>query len=212
MRSRAVRVIGLIGFGLGPAILFTGCGAEETGARTTLNSIQPSSYVVRPPVTTTTTVPEGDQGPDVDDEGRSSQPQEYTVQGGDAVSLIANRFGISMDKLAAFNEWPNGINQAIFPGDVIGIPPGALVPNQGVPETGSDTATETATPGAAPSTTLPGADGECVPGVHVIAANEFPNRVAEQYDITLEQLQNANVGNPAMTQFIVGQELRIPCD
>ena len=217
MRSRAVRALGLIGFGLGPAILFAGCGAEETGARTTLNSIQPSSYVVRPPVTTTTTL-SPDEGPQTDEEGRSTQPQEYTVQAGDAVSVIAGRFGITMEELANFNEWPNGINQAIFPGDVIGIPPGALIPGStdAAPSAPADDtstpADDATTPGAVPETTLAGADGACVPGTHVIVAGDIPNRVATQYDITLEQLQAANAGNPAMTQFIVGQELRIPCD
>jgi LysM repeat protein len=211
MRSRAVRALGLIGFGLGPAILFAGCGAEETGARTTLNSIQPSSYVVRPPVTTTTTLAP-DAGPQTDEEGRSTQPQEYTVQAGDAVSVIASRFGITMDELANFNEWPNGINQAIFPGDVIGIPPGALIPGAATDAAPSAPADDATTPGAVPETTLAGADGECVPGTHVIVEGDLPGRVANQYDITLEQLQNANAGNPAMTQFIPGQELRIPCD
>jgi LysM repeat protein len=210
MRRTAFRALGLIGFGLGPAILFAGCGAEETGARTTLNSIQPSSYVVRPPVTTTTTIAEAD-GPAVDEDGRSAAPQEYTVQAGDAVSSIASRFGIPMQELANFNEWPNGINQAIFPGDVIGIPPGARVLG-GSPaaDTGGDTATD-ATPGTVETTPLPGSDGECVEGTHTIVAGDIPFRVADQYDITLEELQAANAGNPAMTQFIVGQELRIPC-
>jgi LysM repeat protein len=215
MRRTAFRALGLIGFGLGPAILLAGCGAEETGARTTLNSIQPSSYVVRPPVTTTTIPPEA-EGPAVDDEGRSAVPQEYTVQAGDAVSIIASRFGITMQELANFNEWPNGINQAIFPGDVIGIPPGANVLG-GPPaaDTGGDApaddASPDATPGTVETTPLPGSDGECVEGTHTIVSGDFPNRVAEQYDITLEELQAANAGNPAMTQFIVGQELRIPC-
>ncbi|QRN79458.1 MAG: hypothetical protein JK586_14440, partial [Nocardiopsis sp. BM-2018] len=79
MRSTAFRVLGLIGFGLGPTILFTGCGEQETGARTTLNSIQPSSYVVRPPVTTTTTLPDDDG---IGDDGRTERPQEYAIQPG----------------------------------------------------------------------------------------------------------------------------------
>lgn len=210
MRSRAVRALGLIGFGLGPAILFAGCGAEETGARTTLNSIQPSSYVVRPPVTTTTTIPV-DEGPQTDEAGRSTQPQEYTVQAGDAVSAIASRFGITMEELANFNEWPNGINQSIFPGDVIGIPPGALIPGADAPAS-PDAGDDDASPGVVDDTALPGADGECVPGTHTIVEGDLPGRVANQYDITLEQLQAANAGNPALTQFIPGQELRIPCD
>lgn len=212
MRATAFRVLGLIGFGLGPTILFTGCGEQETGARTTLNSIQPSSYVVRPPVTTTTTIP-GDDG--IDDDGRTDRPQEYTIQPGDFPLRIANLFGVTLEELSNFNGWtPPNYSEFPLPGVTIGIPPGGLVPGAvppadgGTAGGGGDTGGET----AAPVTTLPGAEGECVPGEHVIVAGDIPIRVANQYDITLEQLQAANVGNPAMTQFIPGQTLRIPCD
>jgi LysM repeat protein len=216
MRRTAFRALGLIGFGLGPAILLAGCGAEETGARTTLNSIQPSSYVVRPPVTTTTT-PSVDEGPQTDDEGRSVQPQEYTVQAGDFPVRIANLYGISLDELANFNGW-TAPNYSEFPniGGTVRIPPGANVIG-GAPaaDTGGDApagdASPDATPGTVETTPLPGSDGECVEGTHTIVSGDFPVRVADQYDITLEELQAANAGNPAMTQFIVGQELRIPC-
>ncbi len=215
MRSRAFRSLGLIGFGLGPAILFAGCGEQETGARTTLNSIQPSSYVVRPPVTT---VPEDEADTDdgVGEDGRSDLPQEYTVQPGDFPLRIANLYDISLEELANFNGWTPP-NYSEFPniGGTVNIPPGALVPGAATqPEAGDtgdtdDTPTE---PGAVPATTLPGGDGECVPGDHVIVEGDFPVRVAEQYDITLEQLAAANQGNPAYQSFIVGQTIRIPCD
>lgn len=211
MRSTAFRVLGLIGFGLGPTILFAGCGEQETGARTTLNSIQPSSYVVRPPVTTTTTIAESTG---VGEDGRTDLPQEYTIQPGDFPLRIANLFGVSLDELAAFNGWtaPN-YSEFPLPGVTIGIPPGGLVPGATPPADGGGAATDDGDgQTAAPATTLPGAEGECVPGEHVIVSGDIPIRVAEQYDITLEQLQAANVGNAAMSQFIPGQKLRIPCD
>lgn len=216
MRSRAFRALGLIGFGLGPAILLAGCGEQETGARTTLNSIQPSSYVVRPPVTTAPEADEADAG--VDEDGRSDLPQEYTIQPGDFPLRIANLYDVSLEELANFNGWtPPNYSEFPLPGTTIGIPPGAAVPGAApADDTGTDDGGdggdgETAAPSEVPATTLPGGDGECVPGDHTIVEGDFPVRVAEQYDITLEQLEAANQGNPAYQSFIVGQTLRIPC-
>ncbi|MEX2253281.1 MAG: LysM peptidoglycan-binding domain-containing protein [Thermoleophilaceae bacterium] len=219
MRSRAFRALGLISVGLGPVILLAGCGEQETGARTTLNSIQPSSYVVRPPVTTQPPDEEADTDDGVDEDGRSDLPQEYTVQAGDFPLRIANLYDISLEELAAFNDWTPP-NYAEFPniGDTVGIPPGALVPGAGggtggdAGEGGNGDGGESVVPGEVPSTTLAGGDGECVPGEHVIVEGDIPVRVAEQYDISLEQLQAANSGNPAFESFIVGETIRIPCD
>lgn len=227
MRSSPFRALGLIGFGLGPAILLAGCGGDETGARTTLNSIQPSSYVVRPAVTTPPTEPEDETAAGLDPDGRSTTRQEYEVVSGDYPMRIATLYGITLDELAAFNEWtaPN-YAEFPFPGTVIGIPPGALVPGASDPEatdpatsdpadtTEGDTADgggET-TAGTAPETTLAGSDGECVEGEHEIVSGDYPGRVAGLYDITVEQLANANAGNPAYNTFIPGQMLRIPCE
>lgn len=222
MRSRAFRALGLIGVGLGPVILLAGCGEQETGARTTLNSIQPSSYVVRPPVTTQPPEEEAATDDGVDEDGRSDLPQEYTVQAGDFPLRIANLYDISLEELANFNGWTPP-NYAEFPniGDTVGIPPGALVPGagggtggsgDGADGDGADADGEPVEPGEVPSTTLAGGDGECVPGEHVIAEGDIPVRVAEQYDISLEQLEAANSGNPAYQSFIVGETIRIPCD
>lgn len=213
MQWTARRALGVLLFGLAPVTVLAGCGAEETGARSTLAPIQPSSYVVREPVTTTT-VPEVDPnaGPAVDEEGRSTTEQEYTVRSGDAVSLIARRFGVAMDDIAAYNEWPNGINQNIFPGDVIRIPPGALVPEavtaspDPAPTTGTDGGT------TATQTTLAGADGECVEGTYTITAEDTTRtRVANRFDISVDQLDAANANTPGYSAFYPGLEIRIPC-
>lgn len=202
--------------GLVTSALVSACGADEAGPRSTLAPIQPSSYVVREPVTTTT-LPEGEAGgPALDDEGRSTVAQEYIVQSGDAVSLIASRFGVAMADIAAYNEWPNGVNQNIFPGDVIMIPPGALVPDAAPPATastdgdaGTATGGETGTP---TQTTLAGADGECVEGSYTITADDTTRtRVANRFDITVDQLDAANSNTPGYSAFYPGLEIVIPC-
>ena len=184
------------------AVVAVGCGSDESGARTTLAPIQPSSYVVRDPVTTTSVATDPEVDPNVDEEGRSTVEQEYIVQAGDAVALIASRYGIAASDLAGYNDWPSGIEQPIFPGDRILIPPGALIPE--LPELAP-------TPVSAPSTTLAGADGSCVEGTYVIAAGDIPVRVAERFDISLDKLNEANANTPGYEAFIVGVEIKIPC-
>ncbi len=206
----------MIVVGFSPVALLASCGEDNAGPRSTLAPIQPSSYVVRDPVTTPPAPEPGDVGDDLDEEGRSTVEQEYTVQAGDAVSLIASRHGISATDLAAYNEWPNGISQAIFPNDVIRIPPGALVPqaSAGVTPDGGgtgDTDTDAGGGVTAPQTTLAGTDGECVPGTYTLVANDIPVRVAEQFDVSLEQLTAANASTPGYSSFIVGTVIQIPC-
>jgi hypothetical protein len=43
-----------------------------------------------------------------------------------------------------------------------------------------------------------------------VVANDNPTRVANQYDVTLDELNNANVGNPAYTRFLIGDSINIP--
>lgn len=216
MRSTAFRALGLIGFGLAPGILLTGCGDDATGARTTLNEIQPSSYVVRPAVTTTTTAETDAEN----DDGTTDAPQEYEVVSGDFPMRIAERFGVSLDALANFNNWtPPSYSEFPFPGTVIRIPPGGRVPDAGTGTEGADTETEsteadtdTETTGSAPQTTLAGADGECVEGTHTITAEDTTRiRVANQYDITVEQLDAANAGTAGYSGFFPGLDIVIPC-
>ncbi len=69
--------------------------------------------------TTTTTVPAPTTTvPDI----------TYTVQSGDSLYRIANTFCTIADAIVAANGWPEGLDHAIFPGDVIVVPgPGCPV-------------------------------------------------------------------------------------
>lgn len=57
----------------------------------------------------TTTLPEGAQG-------------TYTVEAGDYLYSIAEKFDTTPQAIAEANGWSDGVNHAIFPGDVIKIP------------------------------------------------------------------------------------------
>jgi LysM repeat protein len=184
-------------FGVGPLLLAAGCGSTETGSRTTLASIQPSSYVTILPVTTTTTIPV----PTTIADGTSAEAQVYTVVAGDSVFKIAELFGVPPDVLASFNQWPLGIQHPIFGGDIVNIPPGASLPGADSGQvaggqTGSD-------PEAAPT----GAGCQ-----HTIVLNENPSRVANRYEITVDELRAANASSNVINTFNVGQVLNIPAN
>jgi LysM repeat protein len=194
--------------------LLAGCGEDATGARTTLAEIQPSSYVVRDPVTTTTTQPGAQEG--VGEDGISTIEQQYTVVSGDYPLRVANLFGVPVIDLCNYNGWtPPNCPEFPFPGTVILIPPGAKVPGAPATDTGTgagtDTGTGTDTTAAPPTqTTLP-PSGECTEGTYTLVSGDFPGKVAEQFDITVDQLNAANANTPGYSSFIVGTEIKIPC-
>lgn len=194
-------------FGVGPLLLAAGCGGENgTAAEGTLARIQPTSFVeVAPATTTTTTVAPTDTTP-----GRIPGEQQYTIRGGDTLGRIASRYDITLDQLIAYNQFANGSNQLILPGDVIKIPPGASNPSAveeaaGSGDTGGDTGASGDTSDDSSDTA---SDGEGCS--HTIAAGEFPNKVARQYGITYEQLQAANPSMDMTTTFVVGDTVKIP--
>lgn len=60
----------------------------------------------------------------------SSVEQIYTVVPGDTVERIAGRYGYppaQIDVLVEHNGWPSA-DVILFPGDIVRIPPGAIVP------------------------------------------------------------------------------------
>lgn len=182
------------------------CGEDELVARTTLAPIEPSSYVVRDPVLTSTTVPVDPDEPVslINADGRSVVEQEYTIEAGDSVSAIASRYGITGEEIARYNDWPNGIFQSIFPGQQIRIPPLALVPDAvEVPVVNED--------GTPSQTTVAVAAEECLEGIYVLQPGDMPFRVAERFGVTLDALNRANRNTQGYGGFLVGTRVRIPC-
>lgn len=205
------RAVVLAAFGVGPLLLAAGCGGTTpTGAGATIANIQPTSFVEIPPATTTTTTTTVPQD-DLVEGTRSPSEQSYEIQAGDSLGRIASLHDITLEQLINYNEFPDGAQQLILPGDVIRIPPDALVP-------GTGTATETETAGETETGTETEAETETAEATetgvgctHTIADGEFPNRVANQYDITTEELYAANPGG-VMDTFLVGATLNIPAN
>ena len=77
-----------------------------------------------------------DSGRDGDSAGAAStEPREsslalptntYVVDSGDTLSGIAASYGLSLSELVEVNDWSEGADHAIFPGDVIALPDDAV--------------------------------------------------------------------------------------
>jgi len=200
-----------------PVLSLTSCGDDAEGARTTLGTVQTTSYVVEDPVTTTSTttipsaLPEGQVDPN---------EQTHIVVAGDSVYKIASMYGITPEALVNYNSWTEGINHPLFQGDEVKIPPNSKVPSasssgSSSASTGDDTGGGDTGGGdtgggdtGAPATTAASGVG-CT---HTVVAGDNPTRVANQYDITVEELAAANASNPAYQSFLIGSSLSIPAN
>lgn len=108
--------------------------------------------------------------------------QSYTVQAGDTLFSIANRFGTTVDQLRTAN---NLTTNFIYVGQQL------TVPGQAAGE-----------PGAAPA-------GSAGSGVHVVQRGEWLHAIARKYNTTAEAIMRANgLTNPNL--LYVGQRLTIP--
>ena len=180
---------------LASAALFSACGDSSAATSTTAVNLSSTAFQTLP--TTPSTIAVETTTPGVG--SVSTVEQSYTVVAGDYLVGIATRFGLTAEAIALANSWADGIAHALFPGDVIIIPSGGVIPAP----------TTTAVPGAA-TTVAPNANG-CTPGTHEIVAGDLPGTVAAKYDVTVAQLDEANVNTKGYTNFIVGVKIVIPC-
>lgn len=124
-------------------------------------------------------------------------PQEYTIVAGDTCGGIAQKFGVGLNELLAFN----GIDEncLIRAGDTIKIP--VPTPTAGPTPEGA-TAQPTLPPNAGPTGTVP-------PLItHKVAAGDTCIAVAQQYNVTVEFLRAQN-GLDENCALSIGQELKL---
>ncbi len=81
-----------------------------------LRPISPASTVPVPTSTTTTTF-----------DGRFPLEQEYTVQPGDSLVSISDMFGITLEQLINYNQFADGADHLLVPGERLFVPPNAFV-------------------------------------------------------------------------------------
>jgi LysM repeat protein len=202
------RTLAFAALAAAPLCFLTSCGDDAEGARTTLGTVQTTSYVVEEPVTTTTTT----TLPEAPVEGAVSPTEQiHIVVAGDSVSKIASTYGITMDAVVNYNAWTDGINHVLLPGAEVRIPPNSQVPSA-TPDTGETTTGGGGGAGEDDETTTETTTPEGVGCTHTVVEGDNPTRVANQYGITVEELQAANAGNPAYQNFLIGSSLSIPAN
>jgi LysM repeat protein len=193
------------------ALVFAACGSDDSSGatRTTFDLSQESTAFIVRPTTPSTTIAEETPGE------VTGNAQEYVVQAGDYPLAVATKFGVPLDELIAFNGWASA-GEFPFPGETILIPPGGVVPGAEAAADTSDavegaTDEATAVDGSTPAgETIPEAGDNCGEGTHTVVEGDYPLKVAEQYDVTIEALDAANATNPAYGQFAPGQTIVIP--
>jgi LysM repeat protein len=190
--------------GLGAAVLLSACGDSATATTSTVQTIGSTNYHTIPP--TQSTLPPSTTTPGSAPPAGTvtTEVTEYTIQANDVPFSVANRFGITVDALTLANADTQGYS-AFYVGLKIKIPAGATIPSQS-----TETTTTVATTPGETTTTLAGGGSNCAQGSYTIQAGDIPSKVAEKFDVTVGQLDEANANTKGYTNFIVGVKIIIP--
>jgi len=206
--------LGAIGASLAFAVALSACG-DDGGTTQPSIIIQPSTFSTI--VSTTAPAAAGPAGGAAAG-GTVAGTQVYEVQSGDFLGGIANDYGIPPESIANFNQWDNGVEHMLHPGDVINIPPGAQVPDTAdaqADEEDSSSDDESADTEAEQEEVDPDDPPRCSDGTrqgtYTIEAGDIPAQVAESLDVTVDQLNEANANTPGYSAFIVGADILVPC-
>ena len=191
-------------------LALTSCSENGSGSSVNTVEIQPSSYVVKDPVTTTT--PTTVVGPDA--EGLAAGEQAFTVQSSNDVPwVVAQLYEIDLEELRNYNGWDENFSDYPGIGGVVRIPPGAKFIDPSVTTTtvaaeddGEDEATDT-TEGEGATETAGG--DRCNP-IYVVESGDAPLVITRKFDITLEQLNAANTSTPDWPNLYTGREIKLP--
>jgi LysM repeat protein len=176
---------------------------DTTDAGTTLATMTTANVQTIPPTAAPTTAGPG---------AVSSVDTTYTVVSGDYLSGIALRYKVKLDELVAYNDWPEGTDHAINPGDVIKIPPGFTVPD---PSATSTTATATTSgdtgEGGDTTTSPPSTVDTTGGGTYTVVANDYLGGIAEKVNSTVDAIVEAN-GWPEGAAHVLqpGDKIKIP--
>ncbi len=182
--------------------------------------IQPSTYSTT--VSTTAPAAAAEGGAAAPAGGTVAGTQVYEVKTNDFLGAIADDFGIPPESIANFNQWEDGVQHVIHPGDTINIPPGAQVPSaddDDEDDDDEDTSEESDETEATEEEPEEEADSDDDPrcadgsrqGTYTIVDGDIPANVAEDLDVTVDQLNEANANTPGYGGFVVGVEILVPC-
>jgi LysM repeat protein len=194
------------------ALALTACGGDDSATAQTTIALRPTAYVTLPVVTTVrpTSTIAGQAASDREPEGEG---EVYRVRPGDALPLIAARYDITVDELVEFNGWEDGALHPIYPNQEVRIPAFATEPAESddsiTDERPDDGLGTMPPPGEGPGPMCPdGTDRD----TYEIVAGDYISRVADKNDVSIEELEAANVDNPAWQSFAPTQDLWLPCE
>lgn len=186
----------------GAVSLLSACGASSTATTSSVLNLESTNWNTLPP--TPSTIPVTTLAGPAQPGQPTTEPTQYTIQSGDVPFTVANKYGITLDALNLANVDTPGYS-AFYLGLKIIIPAGAvtpqstLVPDTTLPVTPSET-----------TTTLAGLASNCIAGKYKIQDGDLPSTVASKFDVTIDQLNAANVDTKGYKNFIVGVEIIIP--
>jgi D-gamma-glutamyl-meso-diaminopimelic acid endopeptidase CwlS len=179
---------------------FAACGGDTLGVATTVVNVTPTNFATIPPVASTvpgtsTTLPSNAVGSET----------TYTVVAGDSPLAVANKFGISLTTLLAYNGMVTP-KQFPYPGQTLRIPPQAVVAPT---DPNTPTATNPATPGVTNAPVGPGC-GTRPAGTYAIAPNDSFFKIQKKFCVSLGALLTANNWPDSSQNLLVGQVINIP--
>jgi LysM repeat protein len=200
----AARIVAAVG-----VVALAGCSSGGEAGITMVTGRTSTTFVTLPPPTTTTPAAGGldDVGtgdPSGDDDQVAQDPGVYTIRRGDVLVNIARNFGVTVDDLVAYNEWEDGLDHFLSPGDEIRIPPDGYDPDATAPDAPSDASESTEADDRVC------ADGS-EPETYTIRAGDTRGRVAARFDVTIEDLDAVNADTQFYAGFVIGIEILIPC-
>lgn len=215
--SRSLARVGVVTVAL--AALLAACGDSGASSTTTVPiSIPPTNFKTIP-TSPPATEPPASGDPQAGE--KTTTITEYTLTAADNARIkVANNFGITVEELDAANATTPGYG-AFYPGLKIKIPVGATLPSS--PETGTTQLGNPPADGGTPSTGDPATpqnstpsdgttpSGDCEPGSYTITASDTTRtKVANKFDITVEQLDAANAATKGYSAFYPGLKIVIP--
>jgi LysM repeat protein len=141
---------------------------------------------------------------------------DYTIVSGDYLSSIASRFSVKLDELVAYNDWTDGVNHPLYPGDIIKIPPGYKIPSEtttttAAPEAGgSDTTEAGSDDGESTSSTQTTIDTSAG-GSYTVVANDYLGGIAKKVGSTVDAIVAANGWSDGSSHVLIpGDVIKIP--
>ena len=170
-------MLGLTILGVVAYVLYTQA-TEGGGLGLQTETATPTAASTAPPTPTPTPTPALTPTP-------TPAPQTYTVQPGDTLLAVAERFGITVEDLQAKNDLPDPNN--IFVGQKLELPQ----------------------PGERAQADTPAAGGGAADDVYIVKAGDTLYAISQELDVTVEDLAELNeISEPS--QLFVGRRLLVP--